>query len=565
MDVFDGPVPSIEELLSGLSSEGIITSLSIINAQLYVDQSLKNQIEIVTELFKGENSEITDKIIRRLTTQTNGLSVECVFFSIQYSLEFIHHELLNYRQGRLISSQTEKLNFFKAYLVISEKVNEPAISETNSIDDKLDPFHSKLWPRFVRQLTTGVHVNPVTEIAKAITLLNHFESKREFKGYHSSFLQKVGKDTSWNYVLDLVLLIAQGSGIYERDKSYPWLIADTPGFASLFSSLSIDIQEYATNEDLHRAYKGIKERPLLKSNGSFLVLNWNFLASKIHEFLVFDFYNFSGIDKVVGFNKFVDFKKYVSEQIVEKALLKKVLHAVFSGRGNVLLFDNGNTPGFPDAYVRTGKYIFLFEIKDSLFSAGVLENPSYSSIKGEIDKKFNTNKKGVGQLFKHIHHLEKEGFETQSFEELNLKRRNLVIYPIIVYTDRHFGLPGIGQYLTAQLENKLFENPANTFNSVKPLTTVNLSFFTDNIDLIPVKKYSFREIINSYQKAIKRRRKQLPKSNATKRNPIEKSEMMNESIEQYFKRMRIKNVNHGSQDYIQTIKATLKLIENLPS
>jgi hypothetical protein len=561
LDIFEGPIPSIEELLSGLSSDGIITALSIINAQLYVDQSLNNQLKIVTEILDGENSEIRNEIIKKLIARTTkASSVEHAFFSIQYSMEFIHYELLNHRQGRLMSSQIERLNFFKAYLIISERVNEPytTISESNSIDDNLYPFHGRLWPPLARQFSIEGHVNPLTEIPKAITMLNHFESNSDYKDYHSSFLKKVDKATSWNYVLDLVLLIVQGFHIYEQDKNHPWLIEDSPGFTSLFSLLSIDIGEYVTNKNLHRAYIGIKEKPLLKGNGSFLVLNWNFLASKIHESLVFDFYKLSGINKAVKFNEFILFKKYVSQRIVEQVLLRRVLQAVFKGRGNIILFDDEKSPGFPDAYVRVGKHIYLFEIKDSLFSADVLQNPSYASIKEEIDKKFNTDKKGIGQLYKHIRHLEKGAFESQSFEELNLKRRNLVIYPLIVYTDKHFGMPGIGQYLTAQLENKLLENPVNAFNSVKPLTTVSLSFFTDNIDLITDRKYSFREVINSYQRAIKNRSKK------SKSNHIENLVMMNESIEQYFNRTSIRNVNHGHRNYVQRIVDALKLTENLP-
>ncbi|GHN02560.1 hypothetical protein WSM22_40490 [Cytophagales bacterium WSM2-2] len=564
LDIFDGPVPSIEELLSGLSSEGIITLLSIINAQLYVDQGLKSQLKIVSELLDGEDFDAKNEVLRKAATRMAKLpSVEHAFFSIRYSLEFIHHELLNYRQGRMIASQIERLNFFKAYLVISEKVNEPhtTIFENDSID-KLDPFHNRLWPLLVRQFSIEGHVNPLTEIPKAITMLNYFESNSEYKDYYSSFLKKVNKPSSWNYVLDLVMLIAQGSHIYEQNKQsdYPWSIKDSPGFTSLFSLLSIDVQEYVTNKNLHRAYSGIKERPLLKSNGSFLVLNWNFLASKIHESLVFDFYKLSGIDKKIGFNQFVLFKKYVSQRIVEQVLFRRALRAVFRGGSNVVLFDDEKSPGLPDAYIRSGKYIYLFEVKDSLFSAEVLQNPSYASIKDEIDKKFNTNKKGIGQLYKHVCHLERGTFESQSFEELNLKRRNLVIYPILIYTDRHFGMPGIGQYLTAQFECKLVENPINAFNSVKPLTMVNLSFFTDNIDLITDKKFSFKSIILSYQKAIKNRSKQRPK-----KNPVENSVIMNESIEQYFNATYLKNINHGSRNYVQRIADALKLTENLPS
>lgn len=563
LDIFEGPVPSIEELLSGLSSEGTITCLSIINAQLFIDRSSKKQLSILTDLLEGEDPTVRNAVLRKSAELSARLSsVDYAFFSIRYSLAFIHYELINYREGKLISSQSERLNFFKAYLIISEQVNEPYLIQNDTSLSRLDPVQSKLWPLLITQFSTDSQVNPLTETARSIIFLNHFESNAKYKQYHDVFLKKVGKATSWKYIIDLVLLLAQGSNIYKQneDLDFPWLIKETPEFNSLFTLMCIDREEYASNKSGHKAFIGIKEKPLVKSNGYFLVLSWNFVASKIYESLVFDFYKLSGIHKEPELKEFLLFKRYVSQEIVERIMLRRVLKAVFSGRGNVLLFDDEKRQGFPDAYVRSGKYIYLFEIKDALFSADVIQDASYNSIKEEIDKKFNTNKKGLGQLVKHIAHLEKDCFESRSFEELNLKRRNLVIYPIILYTDRQFGMPGIGQYLSKEFEKRLHEDSIKTFNTVKPLTTLNLSFFTDNIDLITGRKrHSLKDIIESYQKALKNRDPQKLKS-----NPVDSSVMMNESIEQYFIATFRKKVNHPDRTYIEGVRAAMKLTEGSP-
>lgn len=563
LDLFEGPIPPIEELLLGLSSEGIITSLSIINAQLYADRSPQKQLSILEDLLEGEDPTVISSIVQKATKViSKHTSVAYAFFSNRYSLAFIHYELINYRKGKLISSQAERLNFFKAYLIIAEQVNEPYVLQHEIYQgQQLSPIQKRLWPLLITQFSTDSQVNLLTEIARSIMLLNHFESNPKYKQYHDTFLEKVGKKSNWNYIIGLVMLLAQGSDIYKKNDNlnYPWRIVDTPEYNSLFTVMSLDQEAYLADERMHKAYIGIKQKPLIKSDGDFLVLNWNFVAAKVYESLVFDFYNLSGINERPEFNKFLLFKQYISQEVVERIMLRRILKTVFNERGTVVLFDDEKKQGFPDAYVRSGKYIYIFEIKDALFSAEVIQDGTYEAVKEEIDKKFNTDKKGIGQLIKHIAHLEKNCFESRSFEDLNLKRRNLVIYPIILYTDRHFGMPGMGQYLNTEFEKRLHEKAINTFNTIKPLTTLNLAFFTDNIDLMTGRnKYSLKEIILSYQKALKKRTPQKLKS-----NPVDTAILMNESIEQYFiATFRIK-VNQPNRTYIDGIHDAMKLTANL--
>ncbi|MBL7840572.1 MAG: hypothetical protein JNJ75_10560 [Cyclobacteriaceae bacterium] len=563
LDIFDGPIPAMQELLFGLSSEGIITSLSIINAQLYADRSPKKQLSILEDLLEGEDTRLFSSVVQKSNEVTSKYtSVDYAFFSTRYSLAFIHHELINYRKGKLISCQADRLNFFKAYLIIAEQVNEPyVIQDETSNDQLLFPIQKRIWPLLIIQFSTDSHVNILTEIARAIMLLNHFESNLKYKQYHEIFLKKIGKVSSWDYVIGLVMLLAQGSDIYKKNDNlnFPWRIANTPEYDSLFEAMSLDQQEYVSDVNKHKAFIGVKQKPLFKSNGDFLVLSWNFVASKVYESLVFDFYNFSGINKQPEFNEFLRFKQYISQEVVERIMLKTILKAVFNGKGNVLLFDDERKQGFPDAYVRSGKYIYLFEIKDALFSAKVIQDGSYNAVKVEIDKKFNTDKKGIAQLVKHIAHLEKNHFEPRSFEELNLKRRNLVIFPVVLYTDMQFGMPGIGQYLSTEFEKRMHKDLTKTFKTIKPLTMLNLSFFTDNMDLVTGEnKHSLKHIILCYQRTLKKRN-----SNKLTSNPVDNSILMNESIEQYFIATFRQKTNQPNRTYIDGIKAAMKLTENL--
>src|SRR5690606_31479094 len=97
----------------------------------------------------------------------------------------------------------------------------------------------------------------------------------------------------------------------------------------------------------------------------------------------------------------------------------------------------------------------LFEIKDALFPADVIDSRSYEAIKKLMDDKYNGNNKGTGQLVKQLIHLKTGTYENKSFEDLGIKRRNLVIYPVLVYTDRHFGMPGFNRYLMDEFSNRI--------------------------------------------------------------------------------------------------------------
>lgn len=563
LDIFDGPVPPIEDLLEGISSDSIIATLSIINAQLYLDQSFRKQLTIASELLNDENPQIKNAIFGKLAEfKARQSLVDYAFFSIQFCLEFIHHELLHYREGKHMFTIDDRLRFFKAYLVISEKLNETHLSPSEiDLAENLDPFKAQLWPLLLRQFTLENHLNPVVEIPKGIAMFNFFESNELYRQFYVTFLKKVDKPTSWNYIMDLVLLFAQGSQVYEGNNrtNYPCVINDSAGFKSLFSLLTLDINQYALDQNLHRAYIGLKERPLMRINNSIYVLNWNFLASKIYESLVFDFYRLSEINTLPEFEQFLKFKSFVSHKIVEQVLFRRILLSIFSRRGDVVIFDKEKVSGFPDAYVRSGKNIYLFEIKDALFSANILQEPSYVSITEEIDRKFNNERKGIGQLCKHIDFLRQKTFEKKSFEELGIKRRNLVIYPIIVYTDPNFGMPGISQYLVNEFRTKLSQNVISTFNSIKPLTMISLSFFTDNIDLLMMTEHRLKDIVNSYQSAITNRSSSKPKP-----NPVENSVLKNETIEQYFGMKNRKKILPQYRNYVERIVKALKLTDNLP-
>jgi len=233
------------------------------------------------------------------------------------------------------------------------------------------------------------------------------------------------------------------------------------------------------------------------------VLNWSFLSNKLYEGLVFDFYNTSGINQEKTFDKFVKFKQFIGEHITEKHLFQLLAKATWMKKHEVLLFDDGKTSGFPDAYYRTGNKLFLFEIKDAYFPSDAINSFSYEKIKGVIDNKLNSKDKGTGQLVKQLKKLKDHPFENPQRYK---KAANLEIYPVIVYSDIHFSMPGISEYVGRSFDNMLAENELkSSFRKIWPVTLISINYLIGNFDVLQHKATALDTQIEYFHRQIENR------------------------------------------------------------
>jgi len=302
--------------------------------------------------------------------------------------------------------------------------------------------------------------------------------------------------------------------------------------------MSLSITEYSEKfKDRSNNYQGIKESPLIKYKDYLIIINWNFISNKLYDSLIFDFYKVSKISHSKKYSNFPNFKNYIANEITDKKLFRKLIPEFLNVKYSVLKFDDQKVQGFPDCYWRHGKYIFLFEIKDAFFPAKITESYSYGQIKEVLDKKYNTDSKGTGQIIKHLLKLKSRLFEDKNLEELKLKQRNLVIYPIIVYTDFIFQTPGFNRYLSQELKIKIKkENLQNEFSIIKDLSFINISFFVNSINLSG--KFSMKNLLDSYLNHLRSIEKKISRNKS-----IDLMNKLNIDFElyssRYFKKNRI--------------------------
>ncbi|WP_347924733.1 hypothetical protein [Pontimicrobium sp. SW4] len=512
-DVFNESEPDIDLLLKDLPSKMVITILGYINSELYLSSDNKIQIKIfekLTRRFDSKTKILISNNIRKLVKE----DLEINFFSVKINLEFMHHVLIHYVDGKYSdSTPINELNFFKSYLIITKKINEKyKPKDLSESPDKHKFFREYLWPVIVDQIDINQTESPVVGLVKGLNLLNYF-SQSEYSNNLEIFLTENKEPDIWNYIVKLLNLL-QNSWNKLDSEIPPFLIEEDNLFHPLFDTFILDENEYKkiySSDSNH--YSGLKNKPLIKNKKKLIISNWGFISNKLYEGLIFDFYNKSAIKNHPKFEKFVDYKNLIAQEVTEKRLFKKLLSKYLKNKNSVLEFDDNKEQGFPDAYFRNGKHVFLFEIKDAYFANTAIKSYSYKKIKEEIDKKYNSKRKGTGQIIKHLKKLRDKPFEDKSYSEIRIKPKNLVIYPIIIFTSHVFESPGFNKYLIKEFENKLMnENLQNSFGQIKNLTFMNISFLINNLSNRD--KFTFKEVIDFYHNRIKAIEKKDKKLNS---------------------------------------------------
>jgi len=556
-DLFDEEEPNIKTLLQQIPSKLIITILANINSELYLGEGNKTQIKLLERFIRRFENNTKNKILLNVSKLIKK-NEELHLFTIKTNLEFIHHVLINYNNSNYEDSTIEnELNILKAYFIFSKKINEnytPKNLSTSPSENQF--FREYLWPIIIDQIEINDITNPFVNLIKGLNFLNHFQQDDNYSANVKIFLDRNNQPSIWNYILQLMHFLENA---WKHETSTPFGFQEKDFDYTLFKSFILETKEYQKKYSLDKKnYTGLKDKPLIKIKESLIVLNWNFICNKLYEGLIFDFYNNSDINKTTKFSKFVNFKNYIAYEVTEKKLFRKIIEKYLVKNKSVLKFDDENIEGFPDAYYRYGKYIFVFEIKDAYFPANTISTYSHEKIKEVIDLKYNSESKGTSQLIKVLKKLKNKPLENKDYSQLKIKSKNLVIYPIMIFTDEIFESPGFNKYLIEEFNKKLEkEKLDNSFNQVKNLTFINLSFFINNLDRS--KEIDFKNIIDYFHNNIK---------NIEKRNQKVKSidlhHESNRSFEYFAEKYFNKNNIEFGKPIFKEVSELLELTKSLP-
>ncbi|MFM2037572.1 MAG: hypothetical protein RL432_511 [Bacteroidota bacterium] len=553
-DIFDDPVTNFNELIQDVPTELIAKVISLINAQLYLNLTNESSQKNILRILLRRNQHTLIHVENKISEMVKHEGWDNVqLFSTHLSLEFLHVCAVNYTENNdfIDTTPDQELSIFKAFLIVSESVSSKStINPQNNVDVT---FQSIIWPILIAQFQINEPHNYFTSLVKGKCLLDSIESKENYSPFTLNFIKRYKVDNTLTYLMNIVHMVQQS---HEKDpdgitKYKINALDDT--ISSVLDDFSIDLKNYSEKFQKEKLnFNGFKDKPVIKDHeGAYFVIDWNFLAGKIYHGLPFDFYSKSGIDGIIKDSIFFG---EIGDFFVEKYLFRKLIESANKNKHSKLIFDENPSIGLPDAYLRIGRRVFIFEVKDAFFGSKAIDKYDYHEIKKVIDLKFNSNKKGTGQLIKHI-----TSFSTKLPEKINLKTRNLIIYPILIYTDTCFQVPGIMQYLRAEFDEKLQTKKIKAFGKINPLSFISIDFFIENIVSLKKKENRLDLLIDKVNKELEKREKRF-KRNGNRTNHFEK----NQSFEQIIS----KNLNsnqpiRNTTEYINTLFEELEINKGL--
>ncbi|MEA4985252.1 hypothetical protein SDC9_42967 [bioreactor metagenome] len=559
-DIFSDKRPELSELLSDIPSSDVLRLLSYLDAQLFLNEDIQTQFKLLKVLLKRQKTDTVINIIHNYEILNENAKTEFSVFSRLYIKTFIHYVLINYQEIPSIAdtTPTQELNLLKAYLVISSIKN----SETHNIYNignetkESDFFPTHTWPLIISQLDVNTKINPIPNIIRGVCLMNYLQYHSSYSKYVISFLNKKGLTNTWEYIMLLSSTIQLSWTKNDAGMKNYFFVCDDK-FSALFDYFSINPSEYRERYlNKKEEHSLLKSKPLFKYENQYYVLDWNFMPNKIYEGLIFDFHSESGIKELSTLNTIPQFKRLIGLEITEKFIFRTILKAVFSDKYCKLIFPKDNSAGEPDAYYRKGNSIFLFEIKDSFFPTSAIKSSTYEDIKNAIDEKYNNDKKGTGQLVKQINRLKEKSYEEKDYQDLKIKVRNFNVYPIIIYTDKYFGMYGVSNYLIKEFDKKIEHiKLQKSFKKINNLTFLSLDYLILHSKLLS--NNGFVKILDNLHKTIDDRKK---KNDRIREVPVlmEYNKNMELILEESYKTENDKEMD------IKEIMLLLNMTEGLP-
>ena len=512
-DIYDDAKPTKEQLLEGINSKIVIVLMAVLNSELQVDSEGKGVqdglINFVTERFPAREKTY---LFQKLEAFKKRAEDEVILWAKRYTLAFMKYEFLNYRDTNSINSTPEEeVRIFKAYLLICEELNEADRIEFDkfikTVDRNDEFFFEKLvWPFVLKQFSTNNKVNPVSQFFSLLAFLKYSSTDDEIANSWRQFISLNGFANLREYLGSVHYLIKVGSR-YEPDdkflKIFSWIKSSE--IPKHLLNLSFDISEFNLNNEKQIDYRGLREKPLFKSDeNEFVILDIDYLNNKIYNGPLFDLYNQTEMAAKTRFKKFPDFKTHISSNVSENIIFKGIMKKLFDGKHVKLHFDDEGKDNYPDCYIRLNKNIFLIEFKDYLFPGKLVDEYSFEMIREHLELKFIKNQKGsnkgISQLVEQIKIL-----STRQFDFDNFTNDKIIIHPLIIHTNFTYQMPGINDYLNREFQIRLKSQLPELKYKVEKLVLIDIESFFDFLRIPNMNLNNLRLFLKRYDNILTNR------------------------------------------------------------
>lgn len=498
-----------DELVQDIPTKNSLQIIGYFMAQLH-SRERRNDLQIeflkmwVTRLPIEIHKTIEDFIIRTKTKKS-----EFSFLDNTSMLILVNKLLENYNDLEILPDLTpeQELRLFKSYLICSQEwIDKQAPNfEKSKIKNEEDVIKILLPSQLPYQEVMELKDFRL-QFIKAIYFFKFCENHEHFKEYLKFFLSEYKLESWQEYIKNLLNLYVRK---FEELKT-PSIINITDEFPEIINfleDLSIETNNYESKID----FLNLREKPVFEiDKNNFLFLNLNFLVDKIYQGIQFDFAKVLVKHSAKFNNKPIrstgDFMGIFGNEFSENGLFYNVMDFAFE-KSKYIKFKGEEMKNFitaePDYYMRDKAKVYIFEFKNIYLNAEIKHSYNYEEIKSEIFKKLVKNQngkpKGVTQLINVIESIKTDEFS--KFDKYNYE--NVIIYPIIVYVDFSFNMPGINYILNKEFKKQLEEKNIKYLKSVKDLTLIDLDSFIKFQDLFRDKSLKINNCLNEFHDVTK--------------------------------------------------------------
>jgi hypothetical protein len=483
----------INEILDGCPSDFVLTITSHINSQIFVKDSFTVHEKIFKTIIFQRGILNSEEIFERFKKFKDKFSNrDLAIFPLFNVLKLIENELSHYRTIDIYSNAEKELKTLKAVLFLNEKHDEDQILKKTE-----NTFHL-LWGTALNQYEYRRAKKFDTELYLSISMFDYLKSK--YPEYFYRYLEVFGCENEQVFRKNLILLFinAWNTEKGELQCLFPAELEDKNHSVKPYVR---DLATHDFNSYESSNFKGLRNKPILKlNNGQYLIFNWNFIIDKFRQGLLFDFYNMSGL-KADGV-RFEDYKSIFGKEYSEKELFVYTLNSLYSHDESIISrWDDGNGNWNFDYYLRIENKIILFEFKDILMGDDIKQSTGET-----IEKYFNENfietangkPKGITQLINQIIEINDNPNYVENYDDYGLKKENLIIFPVIVYTDNSFSIPNLNLKLSKHFKDKLDEINYDFFIVYKPIL-IGMNSIINHYYLLKERPINIVKMLHSYR------------------------------------------------------------------
>jgi hypothetical protein len=504
-DIFDDyDKVNLEDLLEDIPTKNSLQILGYFMAQLHAQERNKNlQMEFL-KMWLGRLPNSVQQSVQDFMMRVKSKNSQYSFLDNTSLLILVEKILINHNELEIVKdlSSQQELQLFKAYLYCCQEwIDKQYPNFVNlKIKNELDIIKVLLPSQIPYQEIQDIKDFRI-QFIKAIYFFKFCEANDEFKNYLQIFLNEY-KLSSWHEYLKNLLSLYVRKFEELKTPSVINVTSDFPEVISFLKDLSLNSNNYESKID----FLNLREKPIYQiDENNFIFLNLNFLVDKIYQGIQFDFAKVLLKNSATSKGKVIkstgDFMGIFGNEFSETGLFYNVMNFAFAKSQYKKLegdFMKNFINAEPDYYMRDKGKVYLFEFKNVYLAADVKHSYDLNVIQEELFKKFVQNQhgkpKGISQLLNSIESIRNGEYER--FDSFDYK--NALIYPIIVYVDFSFNLPGVNYILNKEFKNQLERKGIHFMKNVQTLAMIDLDTFIKFQDLFRNKKIKLNNLLNQY-------------------------------------------------------------------